>query len=483
MAQPVLNYMSREELESLHNASCRVLEKTGVNFPDSEALDIFAAGGCKVDRSKSRVYIPPKVVEDCLKTVPREIHLYARDPNKDIHITDLQRRYPSFGAMMGTTHVLDMKTRTRRPATVQDLVEANTVIDACENIEQLETVIAPQDVPLEVTWQHAFAATFKTTTKHVILTVETPEMTRDVLEMGFAIAGGEKEFRDRPLFSGIVLTVPPLNNDGPCVSSILQLVKYNIPIRVSAGTMGGASVPVTLAGLLAESNAEALSWMVLVQLANPGNPFALGMNPRIMDMRHGTVSLSSPEWALMRACIGDIGRFYNIPSHCFMMVPASKLLDAQAGYEKAMTGLMTALGGVTLALGMIMDSQNQSCPADFLFANELVGAFRRILRGFEVNEENLAVDLIDQVGPGGSYLHTKHTMKHYREHWYPSRLIERRSWQEWHDAGEKDTWQRAVEMVEQILATHKATLLPDAVSAELDRIVANAEKRAGVSSR
>jgi trimethylamine--corrinoid protein Co-methyltransferase len=313
----------------------------------------------------------------------------------------------------------------------------------------------------------------------VVLTPETREETQDIIKMGIAVAGGEENFRKRPLISIIVLTIPPLNNDAGAVAGVLEAVKYGIQIRASAGTMAGASAPVTLAGILAQSNAEALSWMVLVQLANPGNQFVLGTNPRIMDMRYGTVSLSSPEWALMRACIGDIGRYYNIPSQAFQMVVAAKVIDAQAGYEKALTGLMSGLGGINVAGGCIMDSQNMCCKADIPFTNEIIGAIRRVLRGFEVNEETLAVDLIDQVAHHGNFMETKHTLMHYKEHWQPT-LLERRSWSEWNDDGVKDQWDRLVERTEQILATHVVEPLADEVSQELDAIVKAAERRVGV---
>ncbi len=369
-----------------------------------------------------------------------------------------------------------MKTRERRPATVNDLADCITIVDACENMDFTEAIISPQDVPLELTWQHAFNITFRNCSKPVVWTVEGLDITRDIIEMAIAVAGGENEFRKRPLLSFVVLTVPPLNNDPDAVACILEGIKYGIQIRVSAGTMAGASSPVNLAGCLAQANAEALSWMVLVQLANPGHPFVFGMNPRIMDMRYGTVSLSSPEWALMRACVADIGRFYDLPSLAYQMVVPSKLVDAQAGYEKALTGLMAALGGLNLAGGFVMDSQNQTCPADIVFSDEIIGALRRILRGFEVNDETLALDLIHEKGPGGNFVGTEHTMRHYKEHWHPT-LFERRSWNEWSNDGAKDLWDRAVERAEQILTSHKPVRLSKKVCQELDNIVKTAEKR------
>jgi trimethylamine--corrinoid protein Co-methyltransferase len=478
MAKPTLSYLSMEELESIHLASTRILQRIGVTFPNRRALDLFREGGASVDYETSVVKIPPKMVEDALQKVPREIHLYARDPKYDIHVTDITQRWPIFGLMAGTVFVLDMETKKRRPATTKDLADCNTILDACENLEFHEPIISPQNVPLEVTWQHAYNISAKTCSKHVTLTVESLDITQDIIKMAIAVSGGEKKFRERPLLSIILLTIPPLKNDPGAVASVLEAVKYGLQIRVSAGTMAGASSPVTLAGCLAQANAEALAWMVLVQLANPGNPFVLGMNPRIMDMRYGTVSLSSPEWAIMRACIGDIGRYYNIQTQAYQMVVPSKLVDAQAGYEKTLTGLMSALGGINLAMGFVMDSQTQSCAADIVFSNEIVGAIRRILRGFEVNEETLAVDLIEEVGRNGNFVGTEHTLKHYREHWQPI-LLERRSWGEWHNDGEKDLWDRCVEKTHQILAKHRVEPLSEDVCRELDEIVNAAERRIG----
>jgi trimethylamine--corrinoid protein Co-methyltransferase len=278
MAKPILTYLSKEELESIHTASTRLLEKTGARFPHKPALDLFREGGASVDYDTSVVKIPSKMVEDALERVPKEVHLYARDPKSDIHVTDISRRWPLFGVMTGTVGILDMKARQRRPFTKKDLIECSIVTDACENIDCTEAIGSPMDVPLEVTWQHAYSTLFKNYTKHVVLTPETQETTQDIIKMGIAVAGGEENFRERPLISIIVLTVPPLNNDGGAVAAVLEALKYGIQIRVSAGTMAGASSPVTLAGCLAQANAEALSWMVLVQLANPG-PFPAQSGP------------------------------------------------------------------------------------------------------------------------------------------------------------------------------------------------------------
>jgi len=480
MAKPILNYLSMEELEAIHLASTKILEKTGVRFPYKPALDIFRAGGALVDYNTSIVKISSKMIEDALAMVPRELNLFARNPEHDVHITDIKRRWPVWGSMSGTTAILDRKTMTRRPLTTKDIAEYFTIADACKNIDLAEAVGTPMDVPLNVTNQQAFCTMFKTFSKPVCLTPEKLEETQDIIKMGIAVAGGIENFRRRPLINMMVLTVPPLNNDGNAIAGVMEGLKYGIQLRVSAGTMAGASSPVTLPGCLALANAEALSWMVLVQLANPGNEFALGMNPRIMDMRYGTVSLSSPEWAIMRACIGDIGRYYNIQTQAFMMVSASKLIDAQAGYEKALTALMTGLGGITVAMGCIMDSQQICCTADLPFSDEIIGAVKRILGGFEVNEETIAVDLINEVAHHGNFLETKHTLKHYKEHWQPT-LLERRSWTEWNNSGAKNQWDRLVERAEHILSTHKVKPLPKDVERELDEIVKVAEKRASLS--
>lgn len=477
MAQPVLTYLTKEELEAMHLASMHILKNTGVVFPNKEALDIFRAGGATIDEPKSLVKIPARMVEDALAKAPRELHFYARDPKHDIHITDLKKRWPIFSVLSGAMFILEGKNKVRRPATVNDLANCNTIIDACENFDFTDPPIAPQEVPLELTWHHAYNTMFKTFTKPVNFEVEDLETTRDVIRMAIAVAGGEEAFRKRPLLSCVVLTVSPLTNDPEAISAVIEATKYNLTIRASAsGTMAGATSPVTLAGCLAQSIAESLAWLVLIQLANPGNPFILGMNPRIVDMRYGTTCLSSPEWAIMRACLGDIGRYYNLPVGAMQMAVPSKVLDAQAGFEKTLTGLMSALGGVTVLNGCIMDSQNQTCLADLVFSNEVIGGLRRIMRGFEVNDEGLAIDVINEIGPAGNFLGHSHTRKHYREHWYPM-LLERRSWSEWYNDGAKDLWDRAAEKAEEILAHHGVPPLPEETCRELDDIVKVAEKR------
>lgn len=474
MAVPYLKYLSEEELDQIHAATMKVLEETGVVFPTKKALDIFKAAGAKVDYSNMLVKIPRQLVEEAIKHCPSSITLCGRDPKYDVVA---EGRKVTFGTIGNAHFVLDFKTGQKRLATNQDLAEITRIIDACDNILHMEPQVTPQDVPKEASYQYSWITALKNTVKHVRITPYGADGVEDALRIGSAIMGSESEFLKRPILSFMVLTVPPLRQDPKVCEGFVEAARYNVPIWFSCGPCSGASSPATLAGTLVIVNVGVLSGITLVQLINPGAPVFYGSFARIMDMKTGQVSLGSPEWGIFRACIGDLARRYRIPSWGGTMIIASKIIDAQAGYEKAITALMSGLGGVNISCGMQLDCENLVSFEDHVVNNEIVGAVLRILRGFEVNEETLAVKVIDQMGPEGVYLKSKHTLKHYKTEFWAPEITERRSYKEWFDDGAKDMWQRAKEKTAQILANHKPQPLRPGAEEELDRIARDAARR------
>jgi trimethylamine--corrinoid protein Co-methyltransferase len=467
--------LDENEVKRIHDASLRVLEKIGIHMPHREALDVMESAGAKVERNSSMVKMPAQLVMNAVAKAPKSVILYGREPKYDMKVKE---DGPFFGTMGYATHITDFETCKRRYCTNADLAKITQLIDSLENFTWMMPIATPQDVPKETSDWFAWVTTLKNTTKHVVGGAFGANSVRDVIKMGSVIAGGEKKFREKPFASFGILTRPPLQYSWLSLDGLLEIARQKLPTYLNAGCIAGATSPVTLAGTMTLAHAEIMGGIALVQSLNPGTPMFYASWSRIMDMRTGNVSLSSPEWSVFRIGLGQLGRYLGLPIRTAAMLCDAKISDVQAGYEKGTTGLAASLGG-DLISGMQLDSDKMVDLADLVIDNEVAGMIKRIIRGVDVNDEKIAFDLINEIGPGGTYLATLHTMRHFREEiWLPT-ITERRTWAVWEKEGSRDALARAKETAKEILSSHHPVHLPPDVEKELDVIAASAKLSEG----
>jgi trimethylamine--corrinoid protein Co-methyltransferase len=236
--------------------------------------------------------------------------------------------------------------------------------------------------------------------------------------------------------------------------------------------MAGTTAPVTLAGMLAQLNAEQLAGVTLTQLVQPGCPVLMGPIPATADLRNAKYLGGSVEFGLCNAAIAQMAQFYKIPIYNSAGMTESKVPDIQAGIEKAQSVLQVALAGSNFihhAAGMLQD-MSVIAYEQFVIDNDLLGMAMRAVRGIEINDDTLALDLIDQVGPGGHYLKEKHTARYMRaEHYYPSAILDRQDWAAWKKAGSLDAWERAKVAAGEILADHVPDPLDPALVGQIKK--------------
>ncbi len=462
--------LSDDEIKKIHNTSLKVLEQIGIHMPHPEALNVMEKAGAKVEKNSALVKMPPQLVMDCVAKAPKSVTLYGRDPIYDMNVKE---DGPFYGTMTGATHFLDFNTGKRRYCTNADLADITRLIDGLENFTWLMPITTPQDVPKETSDWFAWVTTLKNTTKHVVGQAPGANSVRDVIKMGSAISGSEKKFRERPFTSFGILTRPPLQYSWLSLDGLIEIARQKLPMYLNAGCVAGATSPVTLEGTMVQAHAEIMGGITLAQSVNPGTPMFYASWSRIMDMRTGNVSLSSPEWCIFRLGLGQLGRHLGLPIRTAAMLCDAKISDVQAGYEKGITTLAASLGG-DLISGMQLDSDKIVDLSDLVIDDEVIGMVKRILRGVNVNDASIAFEVIAEVGPGGTYLDNMHTLQNYRtEIWMP-KITERRTWNVWKEDGRKDGLARAKEKAKEILANHSVEPLPKDVQHELDTIAKNA---------
>jgi trimethylamine--corrinoid protein Co-methyltransferase len=446
--------LTDQQVSQIHQAALTILERTGVQVEEPQALAYFQKGGARIDGN--RVRIPPRMVEKTLQTVRNKVILAGRDPDNDLILEGSRVHIGTGGAAL---QVLDLDTGQVRAAALKDAADMALLVDALPNIHFYLLPIYPTDIPEESVEISKYFAALCSTTKHVQAGVYTRQGLQDVITMAEYIMGGAEALRERPVVSFITSwMVSPLMFASDVTTLLIDVCRAGMPVVLSSAPMAGSTSPITLAGTLAQLTAEELSGLVLTQLVNPGTPVLIGPIPATADMRSGSYLGGSIELGIANAAVTQMAHFYNIPIYNSAGMTESKLPDIQAGIEKTQSIIQVALAGSNFihhAAGMLEDMSTIAYE-QFVIDNEILGMAMRAVRGIEVNQETLALEAIDRVGPGSHYLADPHTYRHMRtEHYFPSRVLDRQGREEWEADGQRDARQRAVSIARELLASHQ----------------------------
>ncbi len=454
--------LTDEQVQQIHEASLRVLERVGVSVKEPQARSLFEEAGAEVD--EGHVRLPRSLVEEAIEKAPSRVVLAGRAPQHDLILEDKRVHIGTGGAAL---QVLDLETSEIRKAMLHDVGQMARIVDALDNIHFFLIPIYPTDLDDEKVEISKYYAALANTTKHVQAGAYTLQGIRDVITMSERITGGPEALRERPIVSFITSwMVSPLKFATDVTSLLIEVCRQGMPVVLSAAPMAGSTSPVTLAGTLAQLNAEQLSGLTLTQLVNPGTPVLIGPIPATADMRSGKYIAGTVELGVSNAAIAQLAHFYDVPIYNSAGMTESKLPDIQAGMEKAQSVIQVALAGANFihhAAGMLEDMSTIAYE-QFVIDNEMLGMAMRAVRGIEVNDDTLALEAIERVGPGGHYLADEHTMRYMRtEHYYPSDVFDRRGRDEWAADGSEDAWKRARRIARNILENHQPEPLDPAV--------------------
>jgi trimethylamine--corrinoid protein Co-methyltransferase len=336
----------------------------------------------------------------------------------------------------------------------------------------------PNDVPPETCYAHAADAAWNNTTKHLEINAETAEVAQTILDMARVVAGAD-DLASRPIIMGFVSVQSPLHWPEHLCDNVLTTVPTGVPILFHCAPLVGLSGPVTLAGLLAQQNAEVLSGIVISQIIREGTPVIYGGGWGSFDLRTTTRVLGSPEGALFRIAGGQLGRFYRIPNHTLGPDSDSHCLDEQMGWEKMLSAIAALTSGISMFVNTSMYGQGMTVSYEQLILDhEIVEMAYRLLEGISVSPETIAYDVIKSVCPHGDFLMEEHTLKYMRggEHWVPN-LSNRYGYDQWAAKGGQDVVQRATERAREILGTHQPEPLDAHVRKELQQIISASQCR------
>jgi trimethylamine--corrinoid protein Co-methyltransferase len=456
--------LTDSQTEKIHAASLEILESIGVQLHLPEAIDLLKKAGAKISDG-NLVHVPPKLVENALSTVPKEVTLYDRhgDP-----VMPLSGDNCFFGPGSDCLNIIDHRTGERRKPKLQDVIEGVRLCDALPNIDFIMSMLLPTDVDKTVADTYQTEAMLTNTTKPIIVVSYETEGLEDAVEMAEAIVGGAEALRQKPILTCYINVVSGRVHNADGLEKLLYLSGKGLPSLYIPASNAGITSPMTQAGALAFDNAGILLGVVLSQLNREGSPMIISaMNPASIDMKTMVGPYAFPEKGLMRS----VAQRYGIPTFSLAGGSDSKVIDQQAAAEAALTILVDVLmgGNVIHDLGYMESGLTYSF-VQLAICHEIVDWVKVFFKGIEVNDETLALDEIATVGITETFLRTKHTRKHYKNTWYPE-LFERGNFSEWKRNGSKPLAARAAVHVQEILDIHKPEPLSDDIQKQIRKIV------------
>lgn len=467
--------LGQDQREEVFRSALEIMEDPGVDVFNEEALAILQSQGASVDGA--RVHIPSYLIRKALLTAPSSFKVYSREgaAEKDVVIGPNQVHY---GPGPTCPYVIDPLTGKRRKYLRKDAGDVARVCDALPNIDFVESLGVISDVTPDLADVYEFADMIANTVKPIVAWSYTLETCRDIHHIAMAVAGSEAAFRARPNYIFYAEPLSPLVANSEAAAKLIYCAEHSIPIVYTPCPMCGATAPTTSAGVLVTALCESLHGLVISQAIRPGLPFVMGGVVSIMDMHYSSLAYGAPELSLQSAALAEMGRHLGLPVWSTAGCTDSKAVDEQAAIEGAISILFAGLSGADLIhdVGFIEGAMTGSLQMATL-SDEVISFVKRLLRGIEVSPETLASQVIHEVGPGGHYLGTDHTLNYFkREFWFP-RLLDRSRWEEWKADGARSMGERVQIYLEDILRNYRSMPLAPEVQDQIQAILANAEAR------
>lgn len=463
-----LTTLSATDAARIHEASTTLLADFGLSDAPPDVTALVCASGGRI-RADGRLTFPRGLVKRALKGMRRDITLCGRGAGHDLHLNPTSVHVGSGGA---APLIVDIESGLYRPSTLADLYDAARLVDALPHVQFFSRSLVARDLAddrlLDINTCYAALAG---TSKHVMVSASSADHVRDIATMCHLVAGSANAFAARPFLSlNINHVTPPMRFSPEAAEVLVAAARAGLPCMVNTFGQLGASSPVTIAGCLAQSNAETLAGLIVAWLANPETAAIYGARPMVTDLRSGGMAGGSGEQALLTAAAVQMARTYGLPNSTIAGATDSKLTDAQAGYEKALSITMAAQAGanlITQAAGMQAGLMGASFEA-YVVDNDMLGAIRSSLAPVDVNTDTLSPAMIaETIRAEGHFLGHPQTFGRMKSDFLYPDLADRRSVEEWENAGGADIREGAKQVASKILSTHFPKYLAGDVETEI----------------
>jgi trimethylamine---corrinoid protein Co-methyltransferase len=472
---PRYELVERAALQRIHDQSMKILGELGIDFYDEEVRAILAEHGVKVVGDTA--YFSEEVVMRYVGLAPREFTQLARNPANNVVIGGNRA---VFAPVYGPPFVIDLD-RGRRESKLEDFQNFVKLTYATPYLHHSGgTVVEPTDEPVPTRHLDMLFAHIKYSDKAFMGSVTAGENAADSVTMAEIVFGKER-MQEHPALLSLINVSSPRRYDDRMLAAIKVYAKARQALLITPFLMAGAMSPVSLAGTLALQNAEALAGIALCQMITPGLPVIYGSFMTNIDLQSGAPVFGSPESQLALITGRQLADFYGLPFRSGGTFSSSKIADAQAGYESIQVMLPTVLSQVNFVLHAAGWLENGLTAGyeKFMIDCELLGMYHVWARGIDLSDEAFAFDAMQEVAPGGHFLGTQHTMRHFRTAFYRAELFDYNSAEQWELDGALDTAQRANRQWKKVLADYQPPALDPAVETELLDFMGRRKRRLG----
>ena len=413
---PSMKILNEDQLTAVHSATLEVLEQTGVCIKHPQALEILDGAGCKVDTD--RVRIPSDLVEKAISTAPKSLTLGNRDDSRQIVVEGASTH---FGAVIDCVNYLDPDTQEVSECKSEHVVSMTKLCDRLDNYDWIMTLGIARDMPENIADRCVARMALEHCSKPVIVSCNDSESLKEIYEMALLCKGGEQAFKNAPNLGTLNCTISPLTHDDHLVEKNIFAAQQGIPLAHYSGMQLGGSFPATMASGIVMGTAEALSGLVLQQVINQGSPFVMGSFITIMDMKTTVYSYGAIEMAMMVGGMSQLAQRYGIPFLGTSGCTDAKQVDVQAAVEGSLQDIVMATvgGGLVHDTHCWLDHGSILSPAHLVVGQQILSMVKKFARGIDVSTDTLALDLIDKIGPGGTFLMEPHTMQNFKSVIYP----------------------------------------------------------------
>ncbi|MGD8397522.1 MAG: trimethylamine methyltransferase family protein [Anaerolineae bacterium] len=465
------HFLTDHARRAIAAGALELLESVGVQVAEPEAVARLQGAGARVDGG--RVRLPAFLVEQALGTAPRELALYTRDGHPAI---SLGGHRASFGAHTDAPDVLDPDTGARRACLEADVARHARLVDALPNIDYATASGMVADRPAAVGDRVALANCLEHSPKPVLAMPVTLDGLADCHEMAALAAGGEEALRERPLVVIYAEPVSPLVHPEESVRKLTYCARHHIPVVYSGFAAAGGTAPQSLAAAVVQLCAESLSGLVIHQLVEPGAPFIFGGMPSVMDMKTTLFSYGAPEFQRGVTLMAEMAHYFRLPNFGTAGTGDAQVFDGQAVLETTSSCLLAVLSGAGLVHDVgLLGSATLVVPEMIVAAEEIVAMVRHLAGEVPCAPEDLALDVLAEVGPGGEFVTHPHTLDHFRAVWYPD-LLYRGGARRWTEGDPQAFEQRVNARTRALLDAHRPALLAPEIAAQIQRIVRRAEE-------
>jgi trimethylamine--corrinoid protein Co-methyltransferase len=478
--RPSLQVLPTDIIPQVIDEALQLLLSPGIKVGSLEAIDLLHSSGAIVDQIDGVVQLPEEAVLNALKSVPREFSLFNSLGEPVVQYAGDQVH---FNPGSSGIHMLDSETMEHRPSQTSDLIQIVQIADVLSEYDAQSTAVICHDVPEEIGDLYRLYLVLLYSEKPIVtgaFSIETSQVMFDLLNIS---AGNPQEAVDKPRAIFDVCPSPPLNWTKFASQNLVDLARANIPAQIVSMPLTGAAAPITLIGSIVQHAAECLSGITIHQLANPGAPLVWGGAPAQFDMRHGTTSVGAIETTLIINGYAQVGKSLGLPTHAYLSATDSKVIDTQAGMESGTSAILGTLSGINMISGAgMLDFLASQSLEKLVIDAEAIAIARRYTQGIQIRNSSLSLEHFEDFKFPGNFLKNKLTRQMFRKEQYmPSAVIDRGSLRAWREKGRNSTFDRAKMRVKEILSTYQRPEIPVDKERELNQLVSDVARKAGMN--